>query len=106
MSWIEFRGPKKIAAFAALAALLSVYLYFLPAEAWLRGDYRRGVLSFPFIVSALWIGGWFVAFFLRSQDPYITLGYDYGRLYRRCGVASALFGLGGMVMLGLRYWTS
>ena len=104
MWWIEFRG-RKILLFAAFFVLLMLFLWVLPPEAWRnRGFGRRGFIPFPVTLSILWLGGWFLALFLQAQDPYVTYGFDYGRLYRAGGIAAAALGLCGGIFLAVRYW--
>lgn len=92
--WIEFRGTKKVGLFVAMVALLWLFLAKLPgdiSDAPLHSSRGPRLMS---TMVMLWVGGWFLALFVRAEDLDLTTNFDYQTLNRIIGGFMILLALG------------
>lgn len=81
--WIEFRGRKKIALFAAAVILFLGFCLILPAEVRsMAFQGPRRITSLGAWMSFGWVGGWFLRLFVRAEDLHLSAPFDFQGLSR------------------------
>ena len=102
--WIDWKRPVRVVIF--VAALVAIACYWSYLAHTIVGGIRvphGGPGEFIQIMFIGWVGGWFLALFVRAEDLNLITSYPYESACRAIGGLMILAGIGAGAFLPIAF---